>query len=148
MRGVRLAGILLALGFGGAHAAQAASLPPRRVTIKVLPPGSNSGLAEIAVLATPTFDPADIVLSSIRVNGQPIARYPSGELARLRDVDGDGRVDLVVAVPMTVMATTRIQFRAVTRQGRTVTGETVVYDPEPTGTPGLARLRSTPAGLV
>jgi len=144
MRAVRPAGILLALmGFGVAHAA----LPPLKVTIKVLSPGSNSELAEIAVLATPTFNPADIVLSSIRVNEQPIARYPSGELARLRDVDGDGRIDLVVAVPATVMATTRIRFQAVTRQGRTVTGETVVDDPDPTGVP-LARLRSTPAGRV
>src|SRR6185503_11268571 len=117
-----------------------AALPPLKVTIKVLSTAPSSGLAEIAVLATPTFDPADIVLSSIRVNGEPIAHYPDGELAHLRDVDGDGRIDLVVAVPLSVMATTRIRFRAVTRQGRTVTGETVVDDPDPSGLPGLARL--------
>ena len=141
MRGVRLAGILLALtGFGVVHAAP--SPPPLRVTLKVLAPDPTSELTEIAVLATPTFDPADIVLSSIRVNGQPIARYPGGELAHLRDVDGDGRVDLVVAVRGILLAATRVKFRAVTRQGRTVTGETVVDDPDPTGAP-YARLRST-----
>lgn len=110
-------------------------LPPLRPAIVALTEdpshgreaGAGAGL-RVAMLAGQDFDPADVVLETIRLNGWPIAKMATGELASHEDVDGDGLVDLVVTVPTKALDSGRanVDLRAMTRTGRIVAGETTV----------------------
>ena len=70
------------------------------------------GTLPVAVLSTADFDARTIVVSSLRLNGQPVAPRPKaqggGYMASYEDVNGDGRLDLVVhfTVKQVVSSTT------------------------------------------
>ncbi len=108
-------------------------LPPIAAVLHVFDADAARGSVPVAILAGDALDPSVLSLDSIRVNGLPITRMANGELASVKDVDGDGAPDLVVTVPSKVLESERLTFSAVTASGRIVSGEVEVTQPhEPT----------------
>ncbi len=78
----------------------------RPVTIDIKPgsdPASinlgSNGVTPVAILSSPTFDATKVDPASIIFAGTPVARKNDGTLmASFEDVNGDGRLDLVVQV--------------------------------------------------
>src|SRR5215510_8709976 len=75
-----------------------------RVNIEILPGSSkfidaSRPFVPVAILGSEGFDAANVNPFSIRLAGAPITKKKNGLLrARLRDINGDGRIDLVVYV--------------------------------------------------
>ena len=85
----------------------AVEVQPWAVTIDVKPGSATNpvsvragGTLPVAVLSTADFDARTIVVSSLRLNGQEVAirskTQGGGYMASYEDVNGDGRLDLVV----------------------------------------------------
>lgn len=75
----------------------------------------------IAILAGPGFDPRDLDIDSIRLNGRPIAKGDDGELTALEDINGDGLLDVVVSVG-DAAGSRPVALSAATKEGRSVLG--------------------------
>jgi len=108
-------------------------LPALAVSLHIFDADPAKGSVPIAVLASNTIGPSLLSLDSIRFNGLPITRMGNGELTSVKDVDGDGREDLVVMVSRKVLEGERVSLTAVTLTGRTVQGEAQVSRPVPPG---------------
>jgi hypothetical protein len=108
--------------------------PPCAITVQIdIKPGSSpntinlgsGGVVPVAILSSATFDattvnPTTVTLANAAVrlkgNGTPITEQ--------RDVNGDGRVDLVVQINMEALQLTAGDTQA-TLQGQTVSGQPI-----------------------
>ena len=95
---IRWAGVAASIVF--LRAMGAAEIP---VTIDILPGEARNlidteagGTVPVAVLGSPAFDPRTIDPLSLRLMGAPVVKNGEGIAHELRDVNGDGREDLVV----------------------------------------------------
>lgn len=88
--------------------------------------GSN-GKVPVAILSTETFDAATVNPASVRLAGAPVQAKPNGKLmASLEDVNGDGRLDLVLHFPTQALllnnASTQATLTGLTTNGRCISG--------------------------
>jgi subtilisin-like proprotein convertase family protein len=118
------------------HTARAAqklqTLPPIQARIDLLPgdPANvlelgNRGTVEVALLSASGFDATRIDPLLLRLEGAPVTRGREGRLASVRDVDGDGRDDLVVEVAKALLQvdaeTREVVLTGMTPEGRLLT---------------------------
>jgi subtilisin-like proprotein convertase family protein len=112
-------------------------LPPLVVGIDVLPGDAtnrielgNRGTVPVAVLSAPGFDATRLEPTTITLAGAPVTRRTGGGVATTEDVNGDGRLDLVVEVPKALLrlasGTTSAVLAGLTPEGRFVRGTDVV----------------------
>ncbi|HET9299195.1 MAG TPA: hypothetical protein VFO11_04575, partial [Candidatus Polarisedimenticolaceae bacterium] len=73
----------------------------------------------LAILGSDEVPAREIVLGSLRVDGQRISKTEDGELAAYEDVNGDGREDLVIAAPDGVETGEGVSLTALTATTRT-----------------------------
>ncbi len=84
----------------------------------------------LAILGSDEVPAREIVLGSMRVQEQRIGKATDGELATYKDVNGDGKEDLVIAAPPGVETDGAVSLSARTRTGRILGTEAT----EPTAT--------------
>ena len=117
---------------GEIHAAGAAGrcrVTPVTIDIK---PGSfpnsinprSGGVIPVAIMTTPTFDAADVVAATVRFG--PSGTEAAPRHAALEDVDGDGRLDVILHFPTASAAlpcgATSAMLTGQTSAGRSVQG--------------------------
>lgn len=88
--------------------------------------GSN-GNVPVAILSTVTFDAATVNPTSVHLAGAPVKAKNNGKLmASLEDVNGDGRLDLVLHFATAAMLlnenSTEAKLTALTHNGRCISG--------------------------
>jgi len=127
------AGFSLALSTSGADAAAAKNGNVVTVPIEIMPGLSDkvvdTALAErisIAILSSPALDAREIDVTSVSASGAALTKRDDGSLASYRDVNGDGRLDLVVDVASSMMhigaRSTRVFLSGRTLEGRPIFG--------------------------
>jgi len=89
-----------------------------------------AGTLPVAVLSSATFDASLVDVSSVRLNGAEVARRANGTfMSSLEDVNGDGRLDLVVHFDVATLGlttlTTSVTLYADLSDGRKVQGSDV-----------------------
>jgi len=106
---------------------------PLRAEIRILESDSNPPrepaerrTLTVAVLGSGPLDVRRIDPLSLTLDGAPVTRGPGGRLASYRDLDGDGREDLVVAIASRLLrpreGLTEATVRALTTEGRLLEG--------------------------
>ena len=88
--------------------------------------GSN-GKVPVAILSTETFDAATVNPASVSFAGAPVQAKPKGKLmASLEDVNGDGRLDLMLHFATQALllnnASTTATLTGLTSNGRCISG--------------------------
>ena len=78
----------------------------------------------VAVFGEAGLDVREIDATSLSVNGAAVTKREDGSLATYRDVDGDGRVDLLIDVPSSMMHLGARSPRAFL-SGRTLDGRSI-----------------------
>jgi hypothetical protein len=103
-----------------------------KVTVDVKPGDSNTvnlrsrGTTPVAIYSTDSFDASTLDPQKLTLAGGTVAVRPNGTVqASLEDVNGDGRLDLVVHV-----YTETMNYQALTGQNGTVTLEGRTYNGE------------------
>jgi len=119
----------------------AVEVQPTRVAIDIRPGSADNpvslkvaGLLPVAVLSTADFDAATIDVASVRLAGAPVAPRPKtqggGYMASLQDVNGDGRLDLVLQFEVRALrlttSTTSLTLTGTTTDGTAIVGTDVV----------------------
>jgi subtilisin-like proprotein convertase family protein len=140
IQGVRLlvASLTLAMSTAGALGGTppAGSNPHtsvQAVRIDVLPGVADkvidSTLAEritVAILGDAALDAREVDPSTVSLNGAAASKREDGTLASYRDIDGDGRVDLLVDIPSSMMhlgaRSSRVFLSGRTLDGRSISG--------------------------
>ena len=99
---------------------------PTVVTIDVMPDefpnrldSRDSGLVPVAIFTTRGFDATHVNVATLTLGG---ARRSRGEEGQVKDVNGDGRADLVVSFPARDVRPTRPGDIVVELEGRTWSG--------------------------
>jgi hypothetical protein len=106
---------------------------PLEVTIDVKPgdpvPTINlhsKGTTAVAVLSGAGFDARDVDPATVRLEGAPVAVKPNGTfMASAEDVDGDGRLDLVLHVETQAFTTLLVGDTSADLTGATFAGAAV-----------------------
>jgi subtilisin-like proprotein convertase family protein len=129
-----LALILLGLGYYRGVAAQKEVSPELRVEVELLPGESvkvidvtNRPFVPVAIYGSVSVDAAALEAASVAVAGAPPTKQARGRLrAELKDLNGDGRVDLLVTVAAISLRVRDgdnfVTVTAATRDGRRVSG--------------------------
>ena len=112
--------------------------PPIEVAIDIKPGSADNpmnvraaGTVPVAILSSATFDASLVVLSTVRLGGASIATRPNGSLmASMGDVNGDGRLDLLVHLASASLGLasnpTSLTLTATLTDGRTIIGSDTV----------------------
>jgi subtilisin-like proprotein convertase family protein len=108
----------------GASAADE-KLPHLTVEVEAVPGKAHA----LAILGSDEVPAREIVLGSLRVDGQRIGKTDEGELGTYDDVNGDGREDLVIAAPPGVDTGGARSASAMTRSGRILGTEATEAEP-------------------
>jgi hypothetical protein len=137
-----VASVTLATWTAGVTIARAAPIAPASpkkrpsvltVRIDVMPGVEDKvidiALAEripVAVFGEAGLDVREIDATSLSLNGGAVTKREDGSLASYRDVDGDGRVDLLIDVPSSMMhlgaRSSRVFLSGRTLDGRSIAG--------------------------
>jgi subtilisin-like proprotein convertase family protein len=134
MRAVVLTtGLVLALATPLTYAGPAKHGNALTVPVEIMPGVADkvldTALAErisVAILSGPALNAREVDATSLSVSGAAVTKREDGSLASYRDVDGDGRLDLVVDVASSMMRlgarSTRVFLVGRTLDGRPILG--------------------------